>query len=124
LYCRHDKLIIDDHVYIYNDQDRRVERLPYSVSTFSGLDDEVGDSVSLTRRLRQRNILPYSSSTGTGSGNSFNANSKRAQSVESMLDRIPAVNLTGQDQQQQQHNSGQGQGRFFADLGKIILNVI
>jgi hypothetical protein len=41
-----------------------------------------------------------------------------------MLDRIPAVNLTGQDQQQQQHNSGQGQGRFFADLGKIILNVI
>ena len=29
--CRYDKLIIDDQVYIYNDHERRIERLPFSV---------------------------------------------------------------------------------------------
>ena len=28
---RYDKLIIDDQVYIYNDSEKRIERLPYSV---------------------------------------------------------------------------------------------
>ena len=30
---RHDKLLIDDHVYIYNDQEHRIERLPVTVTT-------------------------------------------------------------------------------------------
>ena len=78
---RHDKLIIDDHVYIYNDQEHRIERLPVTVTT--GLDDEVGGEASaLSRRLRQKQSLQ---------GPNFNSNAKRAQSVESMLDRIPSV---------------------------------
>ena len=31
LTCRYDKLIIDDQVYIYNDSEKRIEKLPYSV---------------------------------------------------------------------------------------------
>ena len=42
-FFRYDKLIIDDNVYIYNDVEKRIERLPYSVSASAGLclDDEV-----------------------------------------------------------------------------------
>ena len=32
IFCRHDKLIIDDHVYIFNEQEHRIERLPSSLS--------------------------------------------------------------------------------------------
>ena len=28
---RYDKLIVDDQVYIYNDSEKRIEKLPYSV---------------------------------------------------------------------------------------------
>ena len=31
LLLRYDKLIIDDQVYIYNDSEKRIERLPFSV---------------------------------------------------------------------------------------------
>ena len=79
-FFRHDKLIIDDHVYIYNDQEHRIERLPVTVTP--GIDEELGEASSLSRRLRQK----QSQNPG-----SFNANAKRAQSVESMLDRIPSV---------------------------------
>ena len=43
LFFRYDKLIIDDNVYIYNDVEKRIERLPHSVSASAGLclDDEV-----------------------------------------------------------------------------------
>ncbi len=43
LFSRYDKLIIDDNVYIYNDVEKRIERLPYSVSASAGLclEDEV-----------------------------------------------------------------------------------
>lgn len=47
------------------------------------LEDEVGDAASLARRLRQKQQQI--------SHANFNANAKRAQSVESMLDRIPNV---------------------------------
>ena len=50
------------------------------------LDDEVGDAASLARRLRQKQQI--------SSNANFNANAKRAQSVESMLDRIPNVGLS------------------------------
>ena len=30
--CSYDKLIVDEHVFIFNDQEKRVERLPYTVS--------------------------------------------------------------------------------------------
>ena len=30
-FLRYDKLIIDDQVYIYNDNEKRIERLPFSV---------------------------------------------------------------------------------------------
>lgn len=79
---RHDKLIIDDHVYIFNEQEHRIERLPSTISATTGLEDEVGDVPILTRRLKQKQSLTHAN---------FNSNAKRAQSVESMLDRIPAV---------------------------------
>ena len=45
---RHDKLIIDDHVYIFNEQEHRIERLPSSLSPGSlDVGEEVGDAVSL-----------------------------------------------------------------------------
>ena len=81
-FSRHDKLIIDDHVYIFNEQEHRIERLPSTISATTGLEDEVGDVPILTRRLKQKQSLTHAN---------FNANAKRAQSVESMLDRIPAV---------------------------------
>ena len=59
-----------------------IEKLPSTISQTSGLEDEVGDVPSLTRRLRQKQSLTHTN---------FNANAKRAQSVESMLDRIPPV---------------------------------
>ena len=31
LFYRYDKLIVDDQVYIYNDSEKRIEKLPYSV---------------------------------------------------------------------------------------------
>ena len=48
-----------------------------------GLDEEVGGEASaLSRRLRQKQTFP---------GSNFNTNAKRAQSVETLLDRIPSV---------------------------------
>ena len=32
LFCSYDKLIVDEHVFIFNDQEKRIERLPYTVS--------------------------------------------------------------------------------------------
>ena len=87
LFFRHDKLIIDDHVYIFNEQEHRIERLPSSLSPGSlDVGEEVGDAVSLARRIRQKQSIATTQSN-------FNANAKRAQSVESMLDRIPNVGI-------------------------------
>ncbi len=69
-------------MYIFNEQEHRIERLPSNLSTTTGLDEEVGDASSLARRLRQKQQISTAN---------FNANAKRAQSVESMLDRIPNV---------------------------------
>jgi len=86
---KHDKLIIDDHVYIFNEQEHRIERLPSSLSPGSlDVGEEVGDAVSLARRIRQKQ-------SASSTQSNFNANAKRAQSVESMLDRIPNVPIHG-----------------------------
>ena len=31
-FSSYDKVIVDEHVFIFNDQEKRVERLPYTVS--------------------------------------------------------------------------------------------
>ena len=54
------------------------------IHIFAG--EEVGDAVSLARRIRQKQSVSYTQ-------NNFNVNAKRAQSVESMLDRIPNVGI-------------------------------
>jgi len=48
-FLRYDKLIIDDNVYIYNDAEKRIERLPYSMSASSGLclEDEVNTFIQI-----------------------------------------------------------------------------
>ena len=69
------------------------------IHIFAG--EEVGDAVSLARRIRQKQSVSYTQ-------NNFNVNAKRAQSVESMLDRIPNVGI---------HHGGISP---HSELGKLI----
>ena len=69
------------------------------IHIFAG--EEVGDAVSLARRIRQKQSVSYTQTN-------FNVNAKRAQSVESMLDRIPNVGI---------HHGGISP---HSELGKLI----
>ena len=48
LYCRYDKLIIDDNVFIYNHSESRIERLPHTLSGNASVLDEDQDIPSAT----------------------------------------------------------------------------
>ena len=93
---RYDKLIIDDHVFIYNDSERRIERLPFSVySTATSGHYEAADDEGhhLSRRRQQR----YPTNAAMSAAQSaLNAANKRSQSVESLLNRIPKMSSSPQ----------------------------
>ena len=56
---RYDKLIIDDQVYIYNDSEKRIEKLPYSVYSTAAT-GTIGSS-NISHSVSHSNL--YSNST-------------------------------------------------------------
>merc|ERR1712154_572236 len=77
-YLTYDRLVVDDNVYIFNELEGRVERLPHKTATssssldISNMTDTYNDTGHSFRQGQQQSV-----------------NIRRGMSVECLLDRIP-----------------------------------
>lgn len=79
-FLTYDKLVVDDNVYIFNDLEGRVERLPHKVV--------LSQSTMDLSSMRDT----YSSTSQSFRGS--NQNIRKGLSNESLLDRIPAADVS------------------------------
>ena len=87
--------MVDDNVYIFNDLEARVERLPNKVNRFCS--DDISNKAPLKVVLSASNMdltdLRDSYTPTCQSFRSSHASIRKGLSTDSLLDRIPPVSL-------------------------------
>merc|ERR1712198_327324 len=99
-FLTYDKLVVDDNVYIFNDLEGRVERLPHKVFLVIGLpQNDKKFTQSLKKVVLSQSTMDLSSMRDTYSSTSqsfrgSSQNIRKGLSNESLLDRIPAADVS------------------------------